>query len=611
MPRSPVKVAGAARAAALIIGLVAGTGARADAIALPDAELLQNPDARAGLVLDGDWHVIADPYENGYYDHRYEPKQDGYFLAREASDPADLVEYDFRQSPVLAVPGDWNSQAERWFLYEGVMWYYKRFELTPDRERHYRLHFGAANYTARVWLNGHFIGAHEGGFTPFELPADTALTEGENFVVVMVDNRRAKDQVPTVNTDWWNYGGLTRPVKLIDVPRRHVADYRFLLTADGRVEGWVRVAGGGSGTVRVAIPGLGVDLERPAGSDRVASFGFDADPERWAPGNPRLYDVEVSYGADSVRDRIGFRTIAVRGEDILLNGEPVFLRGISIHEEAPDRAGRAYSEADARQLLQWALDLGCNFVRLAHYPHNEQMLKVADELGLLVWAEIPVYWTIDFDSEAVYAKAEQQLDEMIARDANRAAVILWSMANETPLSDARFAFIERLARHARALDPSRLITAALDTQTGEQHLRVVSDPLASVIDVIGINSYCGWYSGRPADCSELRWQSAYDKPVILSEMGAGALAGLHGDAGVRWTEEYQADVYRHNLEMVRHMSELRGLSPWILKDFRSPRRPLPRIQDYWNRKGLLSETGERKIAWRVLHDFYREQSGTD
>jgi beta-glucuronidase len=126
------------------------------------------------------------------------------------------------------------------------------------------------------------------------------------------------------------------------------------------------------------------------------------------------------------------------------------------------------------------------------------------------------------------------------------------------------------------------------------------------VDVIGINSYCGWYSDAPEDCASLVWQSNYAKPVIVSEFGAGALQGRHGAENERWTEEYQASVYSHNLTMLRNMSFVRGTTPWILKDFRSPRRPLPGIQDFWNRKGLVSEKGIRKEAWYVLHNFYED-----
>jgi beta-glucuronidase len=185
---------------------------------------------------------------------------------------------------------------------------------------------------------------------------------------------------------------------------------------------------------------------------------------------------------------------------------------------------------------------------------------------------------------------------------------MWSLANETPGTDARLDFLRRLAGRARALDSTRLLTAASDTQENRANLRLIRDPVLEFVDVIGINSYCGWYANAPGDCAALRWQADAGKPVIVSEFGAGALQGLHGDLNQRWTEEYQAAVYRNNLAMLEQMPFLRGVSPWILKDFRSPRRPLPGIQDFWNRKGLLSETGERKQAWYLLREWYRQQA---
>jgi beta-glucuronidase len=324
----------------------------------------------------------------------------------------------------------------------------------------------------------------------------------------------------------------------------------------------------------------------------------------WSPESPKLYSVDIQYQQDIVHDKIGFRTIAVQGENIVLNGKSVFLRGISIHEESPLHPGRAWSEEDARILLTWAKELGCNFVRLAHYPHSETMVRMADQMGLMVWSEIPVYWTVLFNNPAVYIKAETQLEEMIARDKNRAAIIMWSMANETPNSPARMKFIGQLAEKARDLDSTRLITAALDTHSDDNGFKSIDDPLSAIVDVIGVNSYCGWYSATPGSCANLKWLSRYRKPVIMSEFGADALQGLHGDKAQRWTEEYQADVYINNLMMIDNMSFLRGLSPWILKDFRSPRRPLPNIQDFWNRKGLISDKGIKKKSWVILHDYY-------
>jgi len=356
--------------------------------------------------------------------------------------------------------------------------------------------------------------------------------------------------------------------------------------------------------VTLSLPALNIEQELALDESGRATFEWKAKPELWTPKNPVLYDFNLGYAGAVIRDRVGFRTIAVEGENILLNGRSIFLRGISIHEESPHGDGRAWSEEDARILLGWAKELGCNFVRLAHYPHNEAMVRMADELGLLVWSEIPVYWTILFEREAVYAKAEKQLTEMITRDKNRASVILWSVANETPNHPARLEFLTRLVQKARALDSSRLITAALDTQSTTAHGKVIDDAFAKWVDVIGINSYCGWYSDTPESCASLRWLSEYHKPIIVSEFGAGALAGYHGSDQQRFTEENQALVYRYNLLMLESIEALRGVSPWILKDFRSPRRPLPGIQDFWNRKGLLSETGVRKQAWYLLHDWY-------
>jgi hypothetical protein len=139
----------------LAVGCTSVTAAQT--VVLPGTELLQNPYARAAVNLDGDWHVIPDPYENGYYNHRFEPRKDGYFLARQQKDPGELVEYDFRTSQVLQVPGDWNSQDDRFFLYEGTMWYFRTFDLQPKEDTRYLLYFGAANYFAEAWLNGGYL----------------------------------------------------------------------------------------------------------------------------------------------------------------------------------------------------------------------------------------------------------------------------------------------------------------------------------------------------------------------------------------------------------------------------------------------------------------------
>jgi beta-glucuronidase len=318
-----------------------------------------------------------------------------------------------------------------------------------------------------------------------------------------------------------------------------------------------------------------------------------------------LYRVVLAGEGDTVVDEIGFRTIEVQSGKILLNGKPLFLRGVSMHEEAPFREGRAFSSEDAQTLLGWVKDLGCNFVRFAHYPHNENEIRLADRMGLMVWSEIPVYWDIDWSNPATLASAEAQLRDMIARDHNRAAVILWSLSNETPVTAERLTFLKQLAQDAREIDSTRLITSAMNhvNNTGPDE-RTLSDPLGEVLDVLGLNEYLGWYGGRPEDADQMKWKSAWDKPLIVSEFGGGAQYGRHGEADEIWTEEYQENLFAHQLGMVERMPNLAGMTPWVLMDFRSPTRMLPGVQDYHNRKGLISNRGQRKLAFYTLQNFY-------
>ena len=582
--------------------------------------VLTGGDLRRAQSLNGEWHIIPDPYATGLYDfHKHEIKN-GWFMNQKAK-PGDTgpIDYDFAKSPTLKVPGDWNTQQEKLFWYEGLMWYEKDFTYEPKPHTRAFLRIGAANYKSYFWVNGQKVCEHEGGFTAFNCEVTSAVHAGSNFVVVVVDNTRHEDAVPTTQTDWFNYGGLTREVSLISVPETFIDQYDLHVAKSGldgtdaiQIEGWVHLEGGKAGdTVEVQIPELKVKTSATVGDGARATIQLQAPITLWSPESPRLYKVAIKTSSDSVEDNIGFRTVQVRGTQILLNGKPIFLHGVCIHAEAPYRTGRAYSDKDAETLLGWAKEMGANFVRLAHYPHSETMLRTADRMGILVWSENPVYWAVQFDKPEVYAKAEHQLDEEIGASRNHAAIILWSMANETPLNDARTKFISSLAAHARLLDPTRLITAALLVHTeanGDRSTKIVDDPLGQYLDVIGTNEYIGWYEQHPETADTTDWKIAYQKPLIMSEFGADAKAGLHGGENDRWTEEYQANVFNHQLGMLNRIPQLRGMSPWILMDFRSPRRPLPGIQDGFNRKGLISDQGQKKQSFFILQKAYKENT---
>ncbi len=578
---------------------------------------IQNPYARHHQLLNGDWNYVIDPYETGSLDMFGQESEQGYFLNRTPEDHW-ASEINLPQSPTMRVPGDWNSQIESLKWYEGTIWYHRPLpDLSElDGERFF-LRFGAANYMAVVWVNGTEVVRHVGGFTPFEAEITDLLKPSNNFVVVKVNDQRLRDGVPTTNTDWWNYGGITRDVLLVSTGSTFIRDYFCQLDATGdNICGHVTVDGA-TDQVELKIPKLGISESIPLSSG-TGTFSIPANPQRWSPEDPVLYEVTMTTDSDQVSDNVGFRTIKTEGENILLNGESIFLKGISTHEEAfaeqIDAARRAHSEADARQIFSEIKALGCNFARLAHYTHNDHMTRIADEVGILLWCEVPVYWGINWESTEVLGNAKNQLTEMIERDRNRCSIILWSVANETPTSKARTAFLAELVRTAKDLDPIRLTTAALFmhpqkvTENGEVvRTYTLDDPLAEYLDVMGCNQYLGWYYTKLEDIAGSKWFSDMNKPLIMSEFGAGAPVNRRGAPDERWTEDYQQSVYQEQLAMMSEISFLRGLSPWILKDFRTPKRPLVGIQDYYNRKGLLSDRGEKKLAWQTLHDYYQRK----
>ncbi len=573
--------------------------------------VLVDVDHRRTLSLDGDWHYIVDPYDGGLYNFHRELRKDGYFLnGAPETGSVGLIEYDFSKSPTLKVPGDWNMQDRSLFYYEGLLWYQRNFTYQPVAGHKTFLHIGAANYKSIAWVNGQKACEHEGGFTAFDCDVSASVHAGSNFVVIAVDNTRLADGVPTLNTDWWNYGGLTRDVSLVDLPAHYIDDFDLHLNRDRTaIEGAVHIEDGAPGDeVTVSLPELNRSVTAKLGANQMASISLPANGlELWTPQHPKLYTVRLHAGEDTLDDEMGFRTIEVQGTDILLNGAPIFLRGISIHAEAPIRGGRANNDQDVATLLGWAKELGCNFVRLAHYPHDMRMTRAADKMGLMVWSEIPVYWAVQFGNPAVLARAEQQLHEEIRRDRDKASIALWSIANETPLNPERTAFLQTMAKEVRTFDPTRLVTAALLVRT-EGHDKYVDDPLGASLDVIGMNEYIGWYEQTPAAADTTVWHIGYQKPLIVSEFGGDARAGLHGPATERWTEEYQASIFQHQLPMLAKIPQFRGLSPWILMDFRSPMRQLPGKQDGFNRKGLVSDQGEKKQAFFVLQKTYQQWS---
>jgi beta-glucuronidase len=602
--------------------------------AVPDgsasAQVVEPPirlDGRQVVSLDGDWNYLVEPYGQALRSRN--SRRD--FPADRLAEGQELVEYEWESAPTLAVPGDFNSQDPALWLYEGPVWHRTRFE-APSHDGRVFLHFEGANYRTHVFLNGEKLGLHEGGYTGFAFEVTDRLRDGDaNSLVVAVDNSRRDDGVPARRTDWWNYGGLTRSVSLVLVPKTFAHDLtvRFSDAAGERIAAEVELDGPGAAgaDVTVAVPALGLRQSATADAWGRASVAFEPDAvRRWTPDDPHRYEVVVEAGGERLADHVGMRTVSVEGTDVLLNGEPVFLAGVALHEEAFDARGRrATSDADYRALLDAARAVGSNFVRLSHYPHGERMVELADSLGLLIWSEVPVYWEdIDYADNGTLELARDMVAALVDRDANRAGVVLWSVANETPQTEDRLAFLRTLIADVRRLDPTRLVTAALKSEsvdaaaadgagaglgstgrTSSGLVQRITDPLAADLDVLAVNTYVGWYGTRtPPEIDGVTWESPWGKPVVFSEFGAGSVAGLRGDAGERWTEEYHASLLDHTLAVASRTPFVAGASVWVLKDFRSPRRWHPRYQAFWNRKGLFSETGVRKLGADVVERWY-------
>jgi len=563
-----------------------------------------NVSNRNKTSLNGQWQVILDPAGAGDWKKVWQEKK--------PQKKTDFVEYSFDGGPYLKVPGDFNSQLCELTYLEGTVWYKKQFENSLQPGKRLFLHFGAINYIAVVYLNGEKIGSHEGGFTPFQFEITDKIKTGTNTIVVKVNNNRQGNGLPSFGYDWFNYGGITRDVDLIETNNIYIEDYFIQLKkgSQNKVLGWVQLNGAQAvQNIKVKIPELNLVCKARTDEKGRAKVEFSSRFKLWSPESPKLYKVIVESEDDVVADSIGFRSIEVKGNKVLLNGNPIFLKAVNIHEENPYKKARAYSTDDARILLNAAKELGCNLVRLAHYPHSENMIREAEKMGLMVWSELPVYQHIQFSDSVVPKKLELMLNEMVRRDKNRCGVIVWCLSNETyPGTPNRNEALIGLTHKCKAIDSTRLIVHVINTQDYTNNTFKVWDPLYNYSDLIALNEYIGWYlpwQGKPSDT---KWQISFpDKPVFISEFGGEALYGSKSgqvDEAAYWTETYQEKIYTNQTEMFNTIPNLCGVCPWILFDYRSLGRMNQVYQSGYNRKGLLSEKGEKKKAWFVMRDFF-------
>ncbi|OVE82890.1 glycoside hydrolase family 2 protein [Natronolimnobius baerhuensis] len=578
---------------------------------------------RDSVSLDGTWQAIPDQYEmyDGYFEDMvgdddednpagFSPKS---IYEVGASEQEGMpVDFNVHDGYSVDIPASFGEAVTEFRHYEGWVWFARTFDWdaeTADDQTH--LQFGAVNYKAEVWLNGERLGEHEGGFTPFSFDVTDELVDGENLVVVKVDNKRYDDGIPNASTDWFNFGGINRSVELVSVPETYIRNYKLEteLSEDSvhvSVQAWVEHAAGDA-EVTASLPELDTSLKLTADDDGVFTGEVTlarTDVTLWSPSDPRLYTLEVTADSDTLEEAVGLREVEVVDGDIQLNGEDLWLRGIALHEESAGK-GRALDIEDVNERFEWLSELGCNYARLAHYPHTEEMARKADEEGILLWEEVPAYWDINFGDEEIQELYRQQLREVTQRDWNRASVALWSIANETDhKDDTRNEVLPQMADYVRELDETRLVTAACFVDDTDDGI-VLKDPLKENLDVVGINQYYGWYYGDADDMQQFQ-EDPDGTPVVVSETGGGAKWGHHGDEDERWTEEFQAEIYRGQTEAIDGNDQIAGMAPWILFDFRAPMRQNEHQRGY-NRKGVVDQHGRKKQAFHVLREFYQEK----
>jgi len=547
---------------------------------------------RRQVDLEGCWDFAPDPSDAGIAEEWYR-------------------RFPARQQPMW-VPGVWNTCRE-YLNYEGVGWYRTRFSIGDGAAALVR--FAAVTQQANVWLDGEPLGEHYGGFLPFcfSIPAPVA---GEHELVVRVDNTHdMTSTIPSANLDWFRYGGIHRPVWVEELP------------GPGYVSGLrlTPVVSGGKATLRVRAelsnvgnrtvdelwtlyldgePARREQVRLETGETEVLLFAVDVpDARLWSPEAPYLYTVRLAFGGDDVIDRTGFRSIEVRGHDVLLNGQPIHIQGVNRHEDHPDW-GFALPQHLMLRDLELLADLGANSIRGAHYPNDQRLLDLCDERGILFLEEIPLWgFTREQMTQDVVAnRASAMLWAMIERDSNHPCIWAWSVLNEcaTDTPEGRMV-VERLIDTAHEADPTRPATYATN--------RNLHDICLDLADVVCINAYHGWYT------HDLAWPEFLDrmrarigaKPMLVTEFGAGAIYGWHAvEDGVLWSEEYQCQVVTDCVRLFRERPDLVGFYVWQFHDARSDsgERALRRPRGY-NNKGLLDEYRRPKLAYHALRDLLR------
>jgi beta-glucuronidase len=563
---------------------------------------------------------------SGFWELRFDPEDQGH--------PAGWND-GFSEGHPVAVPASWNDQFAEWRDYLGQTWYQTHFDLPwgwDATQQQISLRFGSVNYLAEVWLNGVRLGAHEGGHLPFTFDITSPVKPESNLLVMRVEGELAPDRVPPGNIppdpknmfldqqqnyppasfDFFPFCGIHRPVLLTATPGDAITDLTVVTELPGHIKVAVNFRGEKASLVRVSLENTDIQAASRV-SGGTANIAFDVpNAALWSPASPHLYDltVELTQGS-TILDRytlpIGIREIKIEGNNLLLNGQPIYLQGFGRHEDFPI-TGRGYLPAVIIKdyaLMKW---VGANSFRTSHYPYSEQMMELADRLGFLVIDETPAVglFFAKEGSERRLQLCRQYISELVSRDKNHPSVIMWSLANEphSAVPEAK-PFFRELYDLCKLLDSTR--PATIVSYVG------VSEESFEFCDLMCLNRYYGWYtdSGR-LETGYANLESEIDalyakfkKPLILSEYGADTVPGHHAQPPDMFSEEYQADMLEQYSRVLRSKPYVVGEHVWNMCDFKTS-QGVKRVGSL-NLKGVFTRDRRPKLAAHRLRKMWNHE----
>lgn len=531
----------------------------------------------------------------------------------------DLTMEGFDKKYTMPVPGCWEQHPD-FLSHRGRGTYAKKIYI--KRGSDIRLEFKGVSHTADVYFDGKHVVDHYNAFTPFSVVVKN-VCEGEHEIKVVADNTFGEHSALHIPNDYYTYGGITRPAALEYVNEVYIENIRFTPSCENGV--WsalteIKVKNNSNevrtAELRAALAGSCLSSEaeiKPRGS-RI--FRFEQRFEYikpWTPQTPELYYLnavlsENGVDKDDLIERVGFRTVEVKGTDILLNGERIYLKGFNRHEDyAVD--GCAVSFQHMVQDMELMQGANANAVRTCHYPNDERFLDLCDERGMMVWEENHARGLKldDMLNPNFEKQCEDCIREMIENHYNHPAIVIWGILNEcaAETAEGREMYKKQFGQ-IRSMDSSRPVTSAT--------CRHFTDITLDLEDVVSFNMYSGWYKDCPIDernDQEIEWikkSGGDNKPIIVSEVGAAAIYGYRDRSRCKWSEERQADLIRENLEVYMNDPRITGVFIWQFADCRVTEEGewfATRARCH-NNKGVVDEYRRPKMAYDTASELFKE-----